>query len=157
MAHPAWEKQGRPSERQQVYEERAGDLAGPVRREDPRKDHAPDIRGDIGGDRQQDGREGEWEGYRRVRWSEVMSPVGAGEGRIEATGHALQHEGGKPAPLVPAITRHDRSIEDVAREKAMRHMDHSWMLDDDPPNTRISLRLLDEEFAQMHLDWQCRH
>ncbi|WP_201272990.1 Ti-type conjugative transfer relaxase TraA [Sinorhizobium meliloti] len=29
-AHPAWEQQGRPVERQQVYEERAGDLAGPV-------------------------------------------------------------------------------------------------------------------------------
>ena len=31
VAHPAWEKQGRPSERQQVYEERAGDLADPAR------------------------------------------------------------------------------------------------------------------------------
>ena len=118
-AHPVREQQDRPSERQQVYEERAGDLAGPVRREDTRKDLAPDIRRDIGGDRQQDGREGEWEGYRRVRRSEVMSPAGAGEGRTEAAGQALQHEGAKPAPLVPAITRHDRSIEDVARERAM--------------------------------------
>jgi len=113
-AHPEREQQGRPSERQHVYEERAGDLAGPVRREDPRKDLAPNI----GGDRQ-DGREGEREGSRRVRWSEVMSPAGTGEGRIEAAGQALQPEGVKPAPLVPAITRHDRSIEDVAREKAM--------------------------------------
>ena len=113
-AHPEREQQDRPSERQQVYEERAGDLAGPVRREDPRKDLAPNI----GGDRQE-GREGEREGYRRVLWSEVMSPAGAGEGRTEASGQALQPEGAKPAPLVPAITRHDRSIEDVAREKAM--------------------------------------
>ncbi|NTJ35912.1 Ti-type conjugative transfer relaxase TraA [Agrobacterium rhizogenes] len=30
-----------------------------------------------------------------------------------------QHQAEKPEPLVPAITRHDRSIEDVAREKAM--------------------------------------
>lgn len=125
-AHPVREQQDRPSERQQVYEERAGDLAGSVRREDPRKDLAPEIRGNIGGDRQQDGREGEREGYRPIRWSEVMSPAGAGEGRTEAAGQASQREGGKPAPLVPAITRHDRSIEDVAREEAMRHMDHNW-------------------------------
>ncbi|QCL82893.1 Ti-type conjugative transfer relaxase TraA (plasmid) [Agrobacterium tumefaciens] len=32
----------------------------------------------------------------------------------------------KPAPLVPAITRHDRSIEDVAREKAMPAIDHGF-------------------------------
>ncbi|UXT00617.1 Ti-type conjugative transfer relaxase TraA [Agrobacterium tumefaciens] len=118
-ADPVREQQDRPSDRQQVYEERAGDLAGPIRREDPRKDLEQDIRRDIGGDRPPDSREGEREGYRRVRWSEVMSPAGAGEGRTEAVGQALQHEGGKPAPLVPAITRHDRSIEDVAREKAM--------------------------------------
>jgi hypothetical protein len=30
-----------------------------------------------------------------------------------------QHQAEKPEPLVPAITRHDRSIQDVAREKAM--------------------------------------
>ncbi|MCR5943449.1 Ti-type conjugative transfer relaxase TraA [Ochrobactrum sp. XJ1] len=120
-AHPVREQQDRPSERQ-VYEERAGDLAGPVRREDPRKD----LASNIGGDRQQDGREGEREGYRRVRWSEVMSPAGAGEGRAEAAGQALQPETAKPAPLVPVITRHDRSIEDVAREKAMLHMKHNW-------------------------------
>ncbi|WP_435657042.1 Ti-type conjugative transfer relaxase TraA [Brucella pituitosa] len=114
-AHPVREQQDRPSERQQVYEERAGDLAGPVRREDPRKD----LASNLGGDRQQDGREGEREDSRRIRWSEVMAPAGAGEGRAEAIGQALQHEGAKPAPLVPAITRHDRSIEDVARERAM--------------------------------------
>ncbi|MGV1908651.1 Ti-type conjugative transfer relaxase TraA [Agrobacterium cavarae] len=113
-AHPERERQDRPSQHQHVYEERAGDVAGPVRREDPRKDLASNIGVD-----QQDGREGEREGYRRVLWSEVMSPAGTGEGRTEASGQALQPEGGKPAPLVPAITRHDRSIEDVAREKAM--------------------------------------
>ena len=35
-------------------------------------------------------------------------------------------EAGKPAPLVPAITRHDRSIEDVAREKALPTFDAQW-------------------------------
>ncbi len=125
-AHPVREQQDRPSERQQVYEERAGDLAGPVRREDPRKDFAPGILEDLGGNRQQDGQEGEKEGSRRIRWSEVMSPAGASEGRTEASGQALQHEGGKPAPLVPAITGHDRSIEDVAREKAMSVIEQSF-------------------------------
>lgn len=119
-AHPEREQQDRPSEREQVYEERAGDLVGPVRREDPRKDLARNIEGD-----RQDGREGERDSSRRVRWSEVMSSAGAGEGRSEAASDrdaersALQPEAGKPAPLVPAITRHDRTIEDVAREKAM--------------------------------------
>ncbi|MUZ65016.1 Ti-type conjugative transfer relaxase TraA [Agrobacterium vitis] len=79
------EQQGRPSERQRVYEERAGDLAGPVRREDPAKD----LTQGIGGDR-------------------------------------LQQHAEKPEPLVPAITRHDRSIEDVAREKAMPAIDHGF-------------------------------
>jgi Ti-type conjugative transfer relaxase TraA len=118
-AHPVGEQQDRRSKRQQIYEERAGDLAGPVRGEDPRKDFTPDI----GGDRQ-DGRKGEREGYRRISWSEVMSPAGAGDGRVAASDqgekrNAMQPEADKPAPLVPAITRHDRSIEDVAREKAM--------------------------------------
>jgi len=118
-AHSEREQQGRPSERQQVYEERAGDLAGPVRREDSRKDLARNTDGD-----RQGGQEGEREGSRRVRWSEVMSPAGAGDGRAAASDRdgersALQPEADKPAPLVPAITRHDRSIEDVAREKAM--------------------------------------
>lgn len=53
-----------------------------------------------------------------------MSPAGAGDGRAQqhsdrqAQGYGSA-EAGKPEPLVPAITRHDRSIEDVAREKAM--------------------------------------
>lgn len=37
-----------------------------------------------------------------------------------------QHQAEKPTPLVPAITRHDRSIEDVAREKAMPAIDHGF-------------------------------
>lgn len=120
------ERRDPPSERQHVYEKRAGDLAGPVRRENPRKDLAPNI----GGDRQ-DGREGEREGSRRVGWSEAMSPAGAGEDRAAASDRdgersGLQPEPDKPAPLVPAITRHDRSIEDMAREKAMSVIEQSF-------------------------------
>lgn len=50
-AHPVREQQGRPSERQQVYEEPAGDLAGPVRREDRRNQFAGNI---------DDGRRDDW-------------------------------------------------------------------------------------------------
>ncbi|MGJ7043202.1 Ti-type conjugative transfer relaxase TraA [Shinella sp. BE166] len=112
-AHPEREQQDRPLERQHVYEERAGDPAGPVRRED--------LTSNNSGDRQ-DGREGE--SSRRLRWSKVMSPAGTGDGGVAASDrdgehNALQPEAGRPAPLVPAITRHDRSIEEVAREKAM--------------------------------------
>ena len=125
-AHPVREQQDRPSERQHVYEERAGDLAGPVRRQDPPKDLTPNIKGD-----RQDGREGEREGSRRVLRSEVMSPAGPGEGRAvvnnrDGARSALQQEADKPAPLVPAITRYDRSIEDVAREKAMSVTEQSF-------------------------------
>ncbi|MBD8688650.1 MULTISPECIES: Ti-type conjugative transfer relaxase TraA [unclassified Rhizobium] len=84
-APPVREQQDRPFDRQRVYEERAGDLAGPVRREDTKQD----LMQEIGGDQ-------------RLRPAE------------------------KPAPLVPAITRHDRSIEDVAREKAMPAIDHGF-------------------------------
>ncbi|WFU07508.1 Ti-type conjugative transfer relaxase TraA (plasmid) [Rhizobium sp. CB3171] len=82
-AHPERERQDRSFDRQQAYEERADDLAGPVRQED------------LAPGRQQNDR------------------VATGER------NALQSETAKPAPLVPAITRYDRSIEDVAREKAM--------------------------------------
>ncbi|MCP2156409.1 UNVERIFIED_ORG: Ti-type conjugative transfer relaxase TraA [Rhizobium sp. SLBN-170] len=99
-AHLQREQQDRPSERQQVYEERAGDLAGPVHREDQHR--AEDNKG-----------------YRRIRWSELMSQDGAVPAPTEAIGQQLPTEPGKPAPLVPAITRHDRSIEQVARERAM--------------------------------------
>lgn len=90
-----------------------------------------DPRKDLALDQQQGGREGEREGYRRIRWSEVMSPAGAGDGRAAASvrageRNALQPEAGKPEPLVPAITHHDRSIEDVAREKAMPTFNAQW-------------------------------
>jgi len=99
-AHPVREQQDRPSERQQVYEERAGDRAGPVHREDQHR--AEDNKG-----------------YRRIRWSELMSQDGAIPAPTEDVSQHLPLATGKPAPLVPAITRYDRSIEEVARERAM--------------------------------------
>lgn len=86
-AHPAREQQDRPSERQQVYEEPGGDLASPVRREDQHR--AEDNRG-----------------YRRIRWSELMTRDGAAPVPTEAAGQQNSLEPGKPAPLVPAITRY---------------------------------------------------
>ncbi len=101
-------------ERQQVYEERAGDRAGPVHREDPRNQFARKLDGGRRDDRIEDSK-----GYRRIRWSELMSQDGAIPALPEAIGQQSLIETGKPAPLVPAITRHDRSIEEVAREGAM--------------------------------------
>lgn len=98
-AHLQREQQGRPSERQQVDEELGGDLAGPVHREDQHR--AEDNKG-----------------YRRIRWSDVMSQDGAIPAP-EAAGQRSSLEPGKQAPLVPAITRYQRSIEEVARERAM--------------------------------------
>ncbi|NTC84589.1 Ti-type conjugative transfer relaxase TraA [Agrobacterium tumefaciens] len=98
--HLQREQQDRPSERQQVYEERAGDLAGPVHREDQHR--AEDNKG-----------------YRRIRWSELISQDGTVPAPTETVVQQSLMEPGKPAPLVPAITRHDRSIEQVARERAM--------------------------------------
>ncbi|NSY72065.1 Ti-type conjugative transfer relaxase TraA [Agrobacterium tumefaciens] len=106
-AHLQREQQDRPSERQQVYEERAGDLAGPVHREDQHR--AEDNKG-----------------YRRIRWSEVMSQDGAIPAPTETVVQQSLMETGKPAPLVPAITRHDRSIEEVARERAMSVIDQRF-------------------------------
>jgi hypothetical protein len=102
------------------------DLAQDLRA-DPREDLAPDL----GCDRQHqaEGREGEKEGYRRISWSEVMGPAGAGAGGPQQGREALglePAEASRPAPLVPAITRHDRSIEDVAREKALPTFDAQW-------------------------------
>ncbi|MEV5056424.1 Ti-type conjugative transfer relaxase TraA, partial [Agrobacterium radiobacter] len=88
-AHLQREQQDRPSERQQVYEERAGDLAGPVHREDQHR--AEDNKG-----------------YRRIRWSEVMSQDGAIPAPTEDVSQQLPMGPGKPTPLVPAITRHHR-------------------------------------------------
>ncbi len=106
-AHLQREQQDRPSERQQVYEERAGDLAGPVHREDQHR--AEDNKG-----------------YRRIRWSDLMSKDGAVPSPTETVGQQSWLEPGKQAPLVPAITRHQRSIEEVAREKAMSVIDHRF-------------------------------
>ena len=106
-AHLQREQQDRPSERQQVYEERAGDLAGPVHREDQHR--AEDIKG-----------------YRRIRWSELMSQDGTVPAPTETVVQQSLMETGKPAPLVPAITRHDRSIEEVARERAMSVIDQRF-------------------------------
>ncbi|UXS99630.1 Ti-type conjugative transfer relaxase TraA [Agrobacterium tumefaciens] len=106
-AHLQREQQDRPSERQQVYEERAGDLAGPVHHEDqPRAENN--------------------KGYRRIRWSELMSQDGTVPAPTEAIGQQLPTEPGKPIPLVPAITRHDHSIEEVASERAMSVIDHRF-------------------------------
>ncbi|NTD86652.1 Ti-type conjugative transfer relaxase TraA [Agrobacterium tumefaciens] len=106
-AHLQREQQDRPSERQQVYEERAGDLAGPVHREDqPRAENN--------------------KGYRRIRWSELISQDGTVPAPTETVGQQWWLEPGKQAPLVPAITRHQRSIEEVAREKAMSVIDHRF-------------------------------
>jgi Ti-type conjugative transfer relaxase TraA len=106
-AHLQREQQDRPSERQQVYEERAGDRAGPVHREDQR--------------RSEDNK-----GYRRIRWSELMSQDGAVPAPTEAVSQQPSLKPGKLAPLVPAITRYEYSIEEVARERAMSVIDHRF-------------------------------
>ncbi len=106
-AHLQREQQDRPSERQQVYEERAGDLAGPVHREDQHRAE-------------------ENKGYRRIRWSELMSQDGAIPAPTEDLSQQLPMGPGKPTPLVPAITRHDHSIEEVARERAMSVIDQRF-------------------------------
>ncbi|MFK3691108.1 Ti-type conjugative transfer relaxase TraA [Agrobacterium tumefaciens] len=99
-AHLQREQQGRPSERQQVDEEPGGDLAGPVRREDQHK--AEDNKG-----------------YRRIRWSDLMSQDRAVPAPTEPVGQQSSLEPGKQAPLVPAITRYESSIEAVAQLRAM--------------------------------------
>ncbi|QTQ83988.1 Ti-type conjugative transfer relaxase TraA [Agrobacterium tumefaciens] len=106
-AHLQREQQDRPSERQQVYEERAGDLAGPVHREDQH--------------RAEDNKR-----YRRIRWSELISQDGTVPAPTETVVQQSLMEPGKQAPLVPAITRHDRSIEEVARERAMSVIDQRF-------------------------------
>lgn len=113
-AHLQREQQGRPSERQRVYEEPAGDLAGPVRREDPRNQFAGNI-----DDGRQDDRTEDNKGYRRIRWSDLMSRDRGVPAPTEAVGQHSPLEAGKPAPLVPAITRYNRSVEEVAQQRAM--------------------------------------
>ncbi|WP_333900589.1 BID domain-containing protein, partial [Agrobacterium pusense] len=106
-AQPAREQQGRASERQRVYEEPGGDLAGPVRREDQH--------------RTEDNK-----GYRRIRSSDLMSRDGAVPAPTEAVGQHSPLERAKPAPLVPAITRYQRSIEEVAQQRAMSVIDQQF-------------------------------
>ncbi|MDH2089123.1 Ti-type conjugative transfer relaxase TraA [Rhizobium pusense] len=106
-AHLQREQQGRPSERQRVYEEPAGDLAGPVRREDP---HGTEDN----------------KGHRRIRWSDLMSQASAVPAQTEAAGPQNSLEPGKPTPLVPAITRYQRSIEEVAQQMAMSVIDRQF-------------------------------
>ncbi|MQB40199.1 Ti-type conjugative transfer relaxase TraA [Agrobacterium tumefaciens] len=120
-AHLQREQQDRPSERQQVYEERAGDLAGPVRREDPHNEFARKIDADRQDDRTEDNK-----GYRRIQWSDLMSQDGTVPAPSQTVGQQSWLEHGKPAPLVPAITRHDHSIEEVARERAMSVIDQRF-------------------------------
>ncbi|MRH98810.1 Ti-type conjugative transfer relaxase TraA, partial [Agrobacterium tumefaciens] len=120
-AHLQREQQDRRSERQQVYEERAGDLAGPVHREDPRNQFARTI-----DDGRRDGRTEENKGYRRIRWSDLMSQGVAVPAPTEALGQQSSLEPGKPAPLVPAITRYQRSIEEVAQMRAMSVIDQRF-------------------------------
>ncbi|MCW8061004.1 Ti-type conjugative transfer relaxase TraA [Agrobacterium tumefaciens] len=113
-AHLQREQQGRPSERQRVYEEPAGDLVGPVRREDRRNQFARKIDDGRRDDRTEDNKR-----YRRIRWSDLMSRANAIPAPTEAAGQQNSLEPGKPAPLVPAITRYQRSIEEVAQQRAM--------------------------------------
>ncbi|MBB4404251.1 MULTISPECIES: Ti-type conjugative transfer relaxase TraA [Rhizobium/Agrobacterium group] len=120
-AHPVREQQDRPSERQQVYEEPAGDLAGPVRRENRRNDLVPDINHD-----QPDGQRATRQDYRRIRWPDLMSQDGAAPAPTEVVGQHSPLEAVKPGPLVPAITRYDRSIEQIARERAISVIDQRF-------------------------------
>ncbi|WP_425287753.1 Ti-type conjugative transfer relaxase TraA [Pseudorhizobium banfieldiae] len=51
---------------------------------------------------------------------------GGARGELRQGENAGEQERGQPAPLVPAITDHARSIEDVAREKATPAFEHHW-------------------------------
>ncbi len=113
-AHLQREQQDRPSQRQQVYEEHAGNLSGPARQHDPLHHLAPKI-----DDGRPDDRKEENKGNRRIRWSDLMSQAGAVPAPTEAAGHQSPLETGEPAPLVPAITRYESSIEEVAQKRAM--------------------------------------
>ena len=120
-AHPQREQQDRPSEPRQVYEERAGDLAGPVRREDRRNQFAENIDDGRRDDRTEDNN-----GYRRIRWSDLMLQGAAVPAPKETAGQQNSLEPGKPAPLVPAITRYQRSIQEVAQQRAMSVIDQQF-------------------------------
>ncbi len=120
-AHLQREQQDRPSKRQQVYEERAGDLAGPVRCEDRRNQSARKIDDGRRDDRTEDNK-----GYRRIRWSDLMSRDGAVPAPTEPAGQQNSLEPGKPAPLVPAIAGYESSIEQVAQMRAMSVIDQHF-------------------------------
>ncbi len=120
-ARPARELQGRPSERQQVDEERAGDLAGPAYRENPCNEFAR-----VGDDGRRDDRTEDNKGYRRIRWSNLMSKDSTLAAPTETVGEQSSLETGKPTPLVPAITRYDRSIEQVAQQRALSVIDQRF-------------------------------
>ena len=85
--------------------------------------HSPSEHGDIRNHHAHDGRRDDRtednKGYRRIRWSDLMSQGGAVPGPTEALGQQSWLEPGKPAPLVPAITRYQRSVEEVAQIRAM--------------------------------------
>ncbi len=116
-AHLQREQQDRPSERQQVDEERASDLAGPAYRENPCNEFAR-----VGDDGRRDDRTEDNKGYRRIRWSDLMSK----DGEVPAPAEQNSLEAGKPAPLVPAITRYQRSVEEVAQMRAMSVIDQRF-------------------------------
>ncbi|OOO19722.1 Ti-type conjugative transfer relaxase TraA, partial [Agrobacterium salinitolerans] len=120
-AHLQREQQDRPSERQRVYEESDSDLVCPVRREDPRNQFAGNIDDGRRDDRTEDNK-----GYRRIRWSDLMTRDEAVPAPTEAAGQQNSLEPGKPAPLVPAITRYQRSIEEVAQQKALSVIDQKF-------------------------------
>ncbi|MGV1987302.1 Ti-type conjugative transfer relaxase TraA [Agrobacterium sp. 22-221-1] len=120
-AHPVREQQGRPSERRHVYEEPAGDLAGPVRRENRRNQFAGNI-----DDGRQDDRTEDNKRYRRIRWSDLMSQDGAVPAPTGVAGQQSPLEPCKPNPLVPTIIRYERSIEQIARERAMSIIDQRF-------------------------------
>ncbi|RVT69778.1 Ti-type conjugative transfer relaxase TraA, partial [Agrobacterium sp. CNPSo 2736] len=64
--------------------------------------------------------------YRRIRWSDLMSQDGAAPAPTEVVGQHSPLEAGKPGPLVPAIIRYDRSIEQIARERAISVIDQRF-------------------------------
>jgi hypothetical protein len=102
--------------------ELASRRSGPEREQhDPLRDLAPKI-----DDGWRDERTEENRGYRRIRWSDLMSQDGAVPAPTGAVSQQSPLETDKPTPLVPAITRHDRSIEEVARERAMSVVDQRF-------------------------------
>ncbi len=88
---------------------------------DPLRDIAPKIDDDRRDERTEDNK-----GYRRIRWSEVMSQDGTVPAPTGAVSQQSPLKRGKLTPLVPAITRHDRSIEEVAQMRSMSVIDQRF-------------------------------